>query len=376
MASNYDIDYKDSRFTEVETDKKAALSEVEKTYGDMISQSNEEYDKLIQGAEGWGEKQTQIQNEQTDFAIEQIEQQKDQSKKDYTKEQSGAYVDWQKQSNQYGENAERQAAVGMANTGFSESSQVAMYNAYQNRVATARASFDLATQNYNNQITEARLQNNSALASIAYQVYEKQAAYALQKMQNQNTLLLEQANKKLQVDEMYYQRWKDVLAQMNTENTLAEQIRQYNENLNLDEKKLAEQIRQYNKSYVLDEKKLAETIRQYNESLQLDEKKLEETIRHNNASLAEDKRQFDKSYLLNLIKALQSTGTQSPGTIFGGTILKGVEYAQSFDDVKYLYDQAKSEKFTQKELDAILKKALELGILKNQRQADEIRNGR
>jgi hypothetical protein len=98
--------------------------------------------------------------------------------------------------------------------------------------------------------------------------------------------------------------------------------------------------------------------------MQLNEKKLEES-----------KRQFDKSYLLDLMKA-STTQNDSTGGIYGGTILKGVEYAQSYDDVKYLYDEAKAARYTQRELDAILKKALELGILKNQRQADEIRNGR
>ena len=245
MANNYEIDYKDSRFTEVETDKKAAINEVDKTYGDMISQSDKYYDDQIQASKDWADKQTQLQQEQTDFAIEKIEQNKAQSKKDYLKEQSGAYVDWQKQSNEYGANAEKEAAMGMANTGFSESSQVSMYNAYQNRFATARASFDLATQNYNNQITEAKLQNNSILAEIAYQAYTQQAELALQGFQYKNTLLLEQANKKLQVDEMYYQRYQDVLQQINHENALAEEIRQYNATLALQKKQLEEEKRQF-----------------------------------------------------------------------------------------------------------------------------------
>ena len=45
---NYDIDYKDSRFTEVEADKKAALNEVDVTYGNMISQSDKYYQQQIE----------------------------------------------------------------------------------------------------------------------------------------------------------------------------------------------------------------------------------------------------------------------------------------------------------------------------------------
>jgi hypothetical protein len=231
MATNYDINYNDNRFTEVEADKKAALSEVEKTYGGMINESDKYYQAQIDASKQWADKQSQLQQEQTDFAIEKIEQQKDQAEKDYTKEQSGAYVDWQKQSNQYGANAEQMASQGMQNTGFAESSLVSMYNTYQNRVATAREAYNLAVINYDNAIKEAQLQNNSILAEIAFESLQKQLELSLQGFQYKNQLLLEKADKKLAVDSEYYQRYQDVLKQINTENALAEEVRQFNETM-------------------------------------------------------------------------------------------------------------------------------------------------
>ena len=170
--SDYDINYDDQRFTEVESDKKAAISENEKLYSGMIENSDGYYQAQIDAAKDWEKKQTQLQNEQTDFAIEKIEQQKDQTKKDYLKEQSGAYVDWQKQSNKQGVRAEQIADMGMQNTGYSESAQVSMYNTYQNRVMTARESYNNAVLNYNNAIKDARLQNNATLAEIAYKALQ------------------------------------------------------------------------------------------------------------------------------------------------------------------------------------------------------------
>ena len=79
---NYDINYDDRRFTEVEADKKAALNEVDVTYGNMISNSGKFYDQQIEAAQQWGDKQSQLQQEQTDFTIEKIEQQKEQAQKD------------------------------------------------------------------------------------------------------------------------------------------------------------------------------------------------------------------------------------------------------------------------------------------------------
>ena len=232
--AEYDINYEDQRFQDVESDKKAAISENEKLYSGMIENSDGYYQAQIDAAKEWEKKQTQIQNEQTDFAIEKIEQQKDQTKKDYLKEQSGAYVDWQKQSNKQGVRAEQIADMGMQNTGYSESAQTSMYNTYQNRVTTARESYNNAVLNYNNAIKDARLQNNAALAEIAYKALQQQLELSLQGFQYKNTLLLEQANKKTELEQMYHDRWQDVLSQINTENSLAEQIRQFNESMALE----------------------------------------------------------------------------------------------------------------------------------------------
>ena len=232
--ADYDINYDDQRFTEVEADKKAAISENEKLYSGMIKDSDGYYQAQIDAAKDWEKKQTQLQNQQTDFAIEQIEQQKTQAKKDYTKEQSGAYVDWQKESNKYGAKSEQIASQGLAKTGYSESSQTNLYNTYQNRVMTAREVYNNAVLNYNNAIKDARLQNSAALAEIAYKALQQQLELSLQGFQYKNTLLLEQANKKTELEQMYHDRWQDVLSQINTENSLAEQIRQFNESMALE----------------------------------------------------------------------------------------------------------------------------------------------
>ena len=241
---NYEIDPNDERLTQVKSDEKAALSENEKTYDGIISGAEAYYDKQIQASKDWEAEQKRQQQERTDFTIKQIEQDKAQAQKDYTKEQSGAYVDWQKQSNQYGANAEQMAASGLDNTGFSESSQVAMYTAYQNRVATARAAFEVTKQNFANAITEAQLQNSSLLAEIAYNAQQKQLELNMQKYMNSQTLLLEKVNAARTIEQMYHTRYQDTLSQINAENSLAEQVRQFNEQLQLEKYKFAWQKEQ------------------------------------------------------------------------------------------------------------------------------------
>lgn len=264
MATNYTVNYDDKRFQEVEADKKLAINEMNNTYNQMVGQTDQFYQDQINASKDYAQQQQDIQNQNTQFTIDTINQQKEQAEKDYTKEQSGAYVDWQKQSNQYGANAETMAAQGLQNTGYSESSQVSMYNQYQSRVASARESFSKAVLNYDNSIKEAQLANNSKLAEIAYNALQTQLELSLQGFQYKNNLLLEQLNAKQELENTYHARYQDVLNQINTENSMAEQVRQYNESLALEKQQFTEQKRQFEQEYAMQKQQFNEDIRQFN----------------------------------------------------------------------------------------------------------------
>ena len=253
-TNNYAINYDDERFKTVENEKKDRLNEVNNTYNSMIDQSDQFYQSQIDAAKDYANTQQNLQNEQTQLAIDEINQQKDKANKDYLKEQRGAYSDWQKESNRYGVNAEQQAANGMRNTGYSESSQVSLYNTYQNRVATARESYNLAIQNYDNGIKEARLANNSKLAEIAYQALQTELELSLNGFQYKNQLLTNQINMQNDINNQYYTRWQNVLSQMNTENALAEQIRQYNTNMKFQKAQAKQAQKNWEKEYALSKK--------------------------------------------------------------------------------------------------------------------------
>lgn len=359
------VNYEDERFAQVEADKQQAAADLEQTYTGIIGEADQYYQAQIDASKQWADQQQQLQQEQTDFTIEQIEQQKGQAHKDYVKEQSGAYVDWKKQSNQYGVAAEQQAAAGLAGTGFSESSQVSMYNTYQNRVATARESYNQAVLNYNNSIKEARLQNNSVLAEIAYQALQTQLELSLEGFQYKNQLILEQANKKLEVDNMYWNRYQDVLNQINTENAMAEEIRQFNQNYELQTKQFEESVRQFEMEYEQRIKEYDEGIRQFNEEiarlkkkdeqeyklqiqqLELQKQQLEEEKRQANlsysvqqAQIAEQKRQFDAQMAAQqaaISKESSSGGGASSGSD-SGSVKGGTSSSSANSGKKYLVD--------------------------------------
>jgi hypothetical protein len=180
-----------------------------------------------------------------------------------------------------------------------------MYNAYQNRVSTARDAYNRAVLNYNNAIKDARLQNNSKLAEIAYQALQQQLELSLQGFQYKNNLILEQTNKKLEVDNMYYNRYQDVLEQINHENQMAEQVRQFNLNYEQKVKEYEEGIRQFNEEIARLKKKDEEEHALAIQELELKKQQLEE-----------EKRQFDQQMAASKKK---SSGGSKGGTYKGNT---------------------------------------------------------
>lgn len=310
---NYNINYDDEKFSQVESEKQAALNDVNNTYNNMINQSDKFYEDQKNAIKDYADTQSQIQQENTNFTIETINQQKEQANKDYTKEQKGAYVDWQKQSNQYGANAEQMAASGLTNTGYSESSQVSMYNQYQGRVATARETFNKAILNYDNSIKEAQLQNNSKLAEIAFNALQAQLELSLEGFQYKNSLLSEQIQMQQQTDDRYYSRWQDVLNQMNTENQFAESVRQYEQNYKLQQQQFAEEKRQFELSYNQQVKEFNESIRQFNEEIARLKKKDEQEYKFEiqrlelqKQQLEQAKKEADREYQLKVAQLEES----------------------------------------------------------------------
>lgn len=230
---DFSPDLNDSRLTSVKTEGEAAVTESNETFDRMIENSESFYQGQVDSAKSFEETLKKNQQDQTDFAIEKIEQQKEEAQKDYVKEQSGAYADWQKQSNAYGVEAEKRASNGMANTGYSESSQVAMYNEYQNRVATARESLNKAMLDFDNAIQNAMLQNNAALAEIAFQTFQMTSQLALEGFNNSQSLFLEKINTGMQIKQQYDNKYLSTLDQIYNEMAMEEEARQFNKTFGL-----------------------------------------------------------------------------------------------------------------------------------------------
>lgn len=180
-------------------------ADLENKYASNLQQQNE---MLAQ--------QSAIQKEQsqanTNQTINEINQQKEYANKDFNKEARGAYQDYQKTVNPYGVQAEQMVSNGLGNAGYSETSKLNAYNTYQNRYATARESADRLQQDFNNQITQARLSGNKELAEIALNELQTKMSNLWNQLEYDTTLTQNKINYNQWLDEFNYNKQQDEIA--------------------------------------------------------------------------------------------------------------------------------------------------------------------
>ena len=265
MAS-YSVNYDDDRFKQVENEKQSKLEEYNKAYDDLINERNTFTQQQQDYVNNWQATQEQIANDNLNHQIELYNQQKEKAERDYQKEARASYADYQKEVDKYGVSRENVVNNGLSNSGYAESSKVDMYNAYQNRIASARQSLNDIKLEFDNAIKEATLQNNATLAENALTALKQKLDIALEGFNYKDTQTQNKLNWQNTLNNTYYNRYKDVESQINYENEQAEAIRQYEEQMAY--KKEQDRIAQQNweKEYALQQAQLAAT-RAYTASL-------------------------------------------------------------------------------------------------------------
>lgn len=217
MAGKYEVDLEDERLKSIQSEQNKKETEINTRYDDMINNTDSYYNNLIDNSKEWAEKQTNIQNQQTDLLVEQTKQQEEKAQKNYTKEQQASYADYMKEVDPYGVRAEQIAANGLKGSGTDESIKARLFTTYQNRVATARASINETIVSFQNSIKEAKLSNSAAIAQIAASAAEQQINLALQQFQYKNTLIESKQNQLNSNADRYNTYYQQVLAQINQE---------------------------------------------------------------------------------------------------------------------------------------------------------------
>lgn len=254
------MDY-NNQLTELEINRQGDLSQLDQQYQNAITETEQAYKQAADqytidandGRTTAVEQLMETQTALTEQSIKEIEQQREQSEKDYIKEQAGAYADWKKQSDAYGVTAEKMASNGLTRSGYSESSQVQMYSDYQSRISTARDVFKRAELNFTNAIANARLQNNAALAQIALDAFQRQSEIALAGLTAKHGLLSEWTSQKLAVNTRYDNKYQTILDQIYREEQMQLQREQMAQEQARWQAQLAQDQAQFNASLLQDQ---------------------------------------------------------------------------------------------------------------------------
>lgn len=334
---NEQINMQDSRLTTIENQRGQDIINTQNEYNQMIGNTDQFYQNQINAAQASADAQAKAQQASTEQQIKEINQQREKTERDYQKEQRGAYTDYQKQVNEYGVNAEVMAARGLSGTGYSESSQVSMYNAYQQRVATARQSLADSQQNFDNLIAQANLSNDTRQAEIAAELAKQQAEYALQGFQYKNTLIESRQQQLNQLNSRYDARYNIMLGVMQDE------LQAKRQNFNT-----------YS-GVLQSNEELVQSMKKFNQEMEMKDRQWKAEMEMKDRQFAAQQAQWEKEYQLELQKLAQSSSSSrsvSGGTSRGvssGTTSNGLVY-KTADSVKPItvlrLDSAKAKEIT------------------------------
>lgn len=346
----YSVNYDDERFKNVTNEQTQKEAQLNQTYNDILNNSDKYYQDQINATKEYENKQSELQQAQTDFALKQIEQQKDKAQQDYIKEQKGAYVDYMKQTKS---NAQNMANSGLSNTGYSESSIVSMYNQYQNRVGTAKESLNNTILNYNNSIQQAILANNEKLAEIAFNSLQTQNQLNQQAFEYKNTIILQKEQALQELNDRYYARYQDVLAQINNEIDLQMELDKIDREYDMWLKEFNEKNRQWQMEF--DEKN-----RQWDREFALQQKQANASIassyaqasyyKAQAASLNKKTKEEDNPYKTKTIK-LSNNGKDVLNNMkkMINSYPSGLKNTGKSLARNIIYDQRKKDKITEEE---------------------------
>ncbi len=227
----YDVNYDDKRFKDVENEKQSEMNKYNETYDNLINERNNFTKEQQDMVDRWENTQKDIANKNLEYQKELVEQQRKKAEQAYQNEAKSSYIDYQKEVDKYGVSRENVVNNGLSNSGYAESSKVDMYNTYQNRLGTARKSMQDAALEFDNAIRQAQLSNDETLAQNALKALQEKLNIALEGFNYKTEQENNRMNWSYNINNTYYNRYKDVESQINYENETAEKIRQYNENM-------------------------------------------------------------------------------------------------------------------------------------------------
>lgn len=247
----------DERLTNIENQKQQALKQNETMYNNLLNDNQNLYNQQQDYANKFEQTQNETLDKQLAYNTNLIEQQKEIARENARVEQNKAKNDYYSVINPYGTQAESMASRGLSNSGVDGTFKLGAHNIYQNRVATANKTMQDAIRQYDNDINQARLTNDTAKAENALKRLEMQLGFAENFYNKKGELTQNQFNTGRSIDTDYFNRYQTEYSNIQNEKARQEAIRQWEEQMAYQKERDRVADAQWEKEYALSKASLA-----------------------------------------------------------------------------------------------------------------------
>jgi len=245
----------DERLAKIEQEKQNAINQSNNMYNSLLQDNQNLYNVQNEYANTYEQTQNDILDKQLAYNTNLIEKQKEIARENKAVEEKKAKNDYTQFINPYGYRNENLAERGLLKSGVSETSMLGGFNAYQNRLATANKVMQDAFVQYDNDINQARLNNDVQKAQNALNKLQMQLEFSQNFYNNKSTISQNQLSNNQNLDNEYNNRYQTEYNNIQSEKERAEQIRQWQESFNFQKQQAAQDQANWEKEYALSKQK-------------------------------------------------------------------------------------------------------------------------
>lgn len=214
-----------------ETARKNTLAETNRVYEQALANNNTVLEKNNEYADNYLKTNSEMLDAQTDLNINKIEQQKTKAEDTYNKTARDLNKDYINATNKYGIEAELRASQGINSGGAVSMKNLTKYEEQQKSLGEARATTNQTIQELNNQISQARLDNDSKKAEYSLEVAKMKLEAQIEQMQKQSELMIGKLENTQNINNTFDSMYMQIVDQINAEKDRAESKRQFEKQL-------------------------------------------------------------------------------------------------------------------------------------------------
>lgn len=218
----------DSRVKNNEKARQNALSETNKVYEQSMLNNEKVLAQNNAYADEYFRKNSEMLDAQTNLDIEKINQQKQKSADELNKTMRDANNSYIQSNNRYGAEAEARASGGLNNGGYVGMKQLTQYEKQQKTIGNARATTNQVVQELDNQISQARMTNDSKKAAYSLEVAKMKLEAEVLAMQKQSELQVNRLSSRQNINNTYDNLYMQIINQINAEKQRKQEKSQFN----------------------------------------------------------------------------------------------------------------------------------------------------